>query len=581
MDRTAKIVLAVSFLLLMAWYPLVNKLYPPKPIPLTNTLSNASISNAIPSGTNRVGTNQVALNALPSELRPPAEEQLLTIENENARYHFSSHGGGLKLVELKKYQANVGCDAEKIGTTNLASLNTKAPLAALTLLGVGNGNYTLTRTGDLVRAEVALSNNVRLIKEYQLSTNYMVKTTMRWENHSSEAVTLPLREVIVGTATPAGSHDESLLLGLEWFNGEKAERIKETWFANKTFGCLPGQPRTEYIGGQSNVVWGTAHNQFFAMVAVPATPANQVIGRRIDLPAPTKTELANDPQTFAKPFGYQVSLQFVPVTIPAGSGYVEQIDLFAGPKEYKTLTRLPREMDRVMGFDGFFGSFAKGLLLSMNGLHGMGLSYAMAIITITVIIKLLFWPLTNASTKSMKRMAALQPQMKALQDKYKDDPAKMNRKLMEFMKEHKVSPVGGCIPILLQIPVFFGFYTMLQSAIELRGAEFLWACDLSKPDTIFFIPGLNLPINPLPILMAGTMFWQSSLTPPSPGMDPMQQKMMKYLPLMFVFFFYNASAGLALYWTVQNLISILQMKVTKAQDPTLKPGAAPAAPVKR
>jgi YidC/Oxa1 family membrane protein insertase len=195
-----------------------------------------------------------------------------------------------------------------------------------------------------------------------------------------------------------------------------------------------------------------------------------------------------------------------------------------------------------------------------------------------VIIKLIFWPLTKASTKSMKRMQALQPQMKAIQDKYKDEPAKKQQKLMAFMKENKVSPLGGCLPMVLQIPVFFGFYTMIRSAIELRGAHFLWACDLSKPDTVFMIPGFNFPLNPLPLIMGATMLWQTSLTPASPGMDPAQQKIMKYMPLMMVVFLYNFSAGLALYWTVQNLLTIAQMKLTKTSDPT-PPTVKPPVPV--
>ena len=127
--------------------------------------------------------------------------------------------------------------------------------------------------------------------------------------------------------------------------------------------------------------------------------------------------------------------------------------------------------------------------------------------------------------------------------------------------------------MLLQIPVFIGFYQMIQSAIELRGEQFLWACDLSKPDTIFVMPGLGFPVNPLPLLMGATMLWQARLTPASPGMDPMQQKIMKYMPLMFLFILYNFSAGLTLYWTVQNLLTIAQMKLTKTKD---GPGAAPA-----
>src|SRR4030095_8496039 len=228
--------------------------------------------------------------------------------------------------------------------------------------------------------------------------------------------------------------------------------------------------------------------------------------------------------------------------------------------------QLKNKIDLVMNYDGFFGWFAQVLLSSMNGLHKTGIPYWLAIVLITVIIKLLFWPLTNASTKSMKRMSALQPQMKAIQEKFKDDPAKMNKKVMEFMKEHKVSPLGGCLPLLLQIPVFIGFFQMVRSAIELRGAQFLWPCDLSKSDTVFVIPGLDFNVNPLPLLMGVTMFWQASLTPPSPGMDPAQQKIMKYFPLIFLFILYNYSAGLTLYWTVQNLLSIAQMKLTRSTE---------------
>jgi len=242
--------------------------------------------------------------------------------------------------------------------------------------------------------------------------------------------------------------------------------------------------------------------------------------------------------------------------------------MYIGPKEYKTFEKLSVEMenelDIVMDFNGFFGFFARALLRSMNGLHSWGLSYAWSIICITIIMKILFWPLTNASTKSMKRMSQLQPQMNEIKVKYKDNPQKMNQKTMEFMKENKVNPLGGCLPMLLQLPVFFGFFTMLRSAVELRGESFLWVCDLSSCDTVAVIGGF--PINPLPILMGVTMFFQASLTPPSPGMDPAQQKIMKYLPMMFVVFLYNFSSALTLYWTVQNLLTIIQTKLTKIAD---------------
>ncbi len=129
--------------------------------------------------------------------------------------------------------------------------------------------------------------------------------------------------------------------------------------------------------------------------------------------------------------------------------------------------------------------------------------------------------------------------------------------------------------MLLQIPVFFGFYRMIQSAIELRGARFLWVRDLSKPDTLFVIPGTTFPFNLLPLIMGVTMLWQARLTPPSPGMDPMQAKMMRYMPLMFLVFLYNFSAGLALYWTVQNLLTIAQTKLTELIQDTAAPAKVP------
>jgi YidC/Oxa1 family membrane protein insertase len=223
------------------------------------------------------------------------------------------------------------------------------------------------------------------------------------------------------------------------------------------------------------------------------------------------------------------------------------------------------------GYASFWGIgtfFAKLLLSVMNWLHDVtGLGYGWVIVLITVLIKLIFWPLTAASTRSMKRMQALAPEVKALKEKYKDDPQKFTQKQMELWKKNKVSPMGGCLPMLIQMPVFFGFLAMIRCAIELRGAHFLWVADLTKPDTVFMIPGLDFPFNLLPLLMVAVMVWQAHLTPPSPGMDPGQQKMMRYMPLIMLLFLYNYSSGMALYMTVSTLLGILQTKVTKSNQP--------------
>lgn len=577
MDRKSLIILFASFGLLMLWYPLTNKLFPPTVLPQNTNVVTTNIDLGVASSpaTNPVEASVPADLAGVSERVPlatSAVEQTVTIENQDARYTFTSHGGGLKFVELKEYRANVDCrKSAREQSTQLATLNATAPTPILAILGgpalQGDGVFTLTKTPTGVRAEKILTNGLHVVKDFSPSTNYLLRAAVRFENRSGQPLAVPAQEWVVGTSTPMGLRDESLMLGLEWYNGSDAQRVDDTWFANRTLGCIPGRPRTQFAGGSSNVVWGAVHNQFFTVVAVPAKPAPQLVGRKVALPPPTAEQRAADSKVLANPHGFEAAFLYPPLVLATNDVVERQFDVYAGPKEYNTLARLPNNLDLVMGFGGFFGFFAKALLLSMNGLHALALPYGLAIIVITVVIKLCFWPLTKASTRSMKRMQELQPQMKALQEKYKDDPRKMNAKLMEFMRENKVSPLGGCLPMLLQIPVFFGFYRMLQSAIELRGARFLWACDLSQPDTLFVLPGLNFPINPLPLVMGATMLWQARLTPPSPGMDPVQQKMMKYMPLMFMVFLYNFSAGLTLYWTVQNLLTIAQMKLTKSKEP--------------
>ena len=264
--------------------------------------------------------------------------------------------------------------------------------------------------------------------------------------------------------------------------------------------------------------------------------------------------------------GMETALSYPPANLPAHQAMEADVTFYAGPKEYNLLAHY--NLKRVMDFGHYTGFFSEALLTAMNVLHGIGLGYGFAIILITLVIKGIFWPLTRASTRSQKRMQALQPQLNAIAEKYKDEfPPKENLKTMEFMKEHKVSPLGSCIPMVIQIPVFFGFYWMLRNAIELRGVPFLWAHDLSQSDTVAYLPFLgNLPLNPLPLIMGATQLWQSHLLPASPGMEPGQQRMMRWMPLMFVAICYKMSAGLTLYWTVSNLLTILQTKITKMTD---------------
>jgi YidC/Oxa1 family membrane protein insertase len=180
-------------------------------------------------------------------------------------------------------------------------------------------------------------------------------------------------------------------------------------------------------------------------------------------------------------------------------------------------------------------------------------------VAITFLVKLLFWPLTHYSTLSMKKMQTVQPRIVEIREKYKDDPAKVQQKIMELYREEKVNPLGGCLPVVLQIPVFFALFNVFRGAIELRHASFLWVTDLSQPDTLPWLL-LGLPIRPLAILMSVTMFLQQKLTPSS--LDPMQARMMMIMTVFFAFIFYGMPAGLTLYWTVNQVLSIVQTLIT-------------------
>lgn len=600
MDRKSIAVIIACMGLMFLWQAvLVPKYFSEKrPIPAVDT-------NAVPTAV--TGTQAVSAAASPAAATSTAGESarpnlstnvvevFLTLTNENARYVFTSRGGGLDKVELVHFPETIARKRkDQPAATNVATLNTQAHLPVMTVLGgeslIGDGVFALTRTASGIRAEKTLANGLHIIKEFSPSTNYLLHASVRWENTSGNAIALPAQEWVVGTATPMGAYDDGTAVGLMWYDGNKSHDTTVAYFSDKKFGCMPTNPKTEYRDGASNVVWVAAHNQFFALVAMPEKSAQQVVARAIELPRPTEGRFSFTNSPVRK--GIEATLTYTATTIEPGKTLEQNVNLFIGPKEYNKLASIADQynnnVDQAMGFGwAVFAFFAKGLLLIMNWLnHALSIPYGWAIIVLTVTLKIVFWPLTAASTRASQRMAALAPQIAALKEKYKDDPAKFSAKQMEFYRENKINPVAGCLPMLVQLPVFFGFFTMLRTAIELRGASFLWATDLSRSDTIFMIPGMSfipflstpegLPLNILPLLYIGSALWQTHITPMSPGMDPSQQKLMRWMPLMFVVFLYNFSSGLALYMTVNNLLTILQTWMLRRKQ---LPVVATAAPV--
>ncbi|MFO7709236.1 MAG: membrane protein insertase YidC [Desulfobacterales bacterium] len=241
--------------------------------------------------------------------------------------------------------------------------------------------------------------------------------------------------------------------------------------------------------------------------------------------------------------------------------------LFFGPKSTEAVKQAGHELARVIDF-GMFDFLAKPCLWLMNKIYGVMPNYGLAIIVLTILTKVLLWPLGTKSYKSMSQMKKLQPLIQEIRQKHKNDRKRMNEEVMRLHRTYNINPLGGCLPMILQIPVFFALYRMLDSAIELRHAHFLWWInDLSAPDRLFrfgfSIPFMEPPfgIPVLTLVMGGTMFLQQKMTPPAG--DPTQAKMMLLMPVVFTFIFINFSSGLVLYWLVNNVLSIGQQYYTQ------------------
>lgn len=598
MDRTGIIAVTVCALLLGLWY-------------YESVKYDTYVTQHRALNTNYVATEQSPAPAAPAAAASNAPgfsfstnvpEHTITLTNHDACYTFTSRGGGIKSVELLDYPETISPRWKKQQATNpITTLNAGAPMPIMAILGdpnlVGDGDFSLAKINGGVEAEKPLSDGLVLTKDFHLSSNYLVDVTVTLKNDSGKPISVAAQQWIIGTALPMDVDDVSFTTygGAMYFDGISTHYCPPTYFATNTsiLGFYPRTPKTQFTGGNGNILWGAAYNQFFVIMTMAKTnqPGQELLATPVDL-------ASLGYQNASQLTGVQAALVFPAQTLAAEQVVQRQVTLFAGPKKFQTLEEISAQFQNRADLVWSFGSglatfwgvgtfFAKVLLVAMNGLHSLlpKLSYGWIIVLLTLLLRALFWPFMTASIRSMKKMQALAPEIKALKEKYKDDPQKFSQKQIELWRKNKVNPVSGCLPMAVQMPVFIGFYTMIRNAIELRGAHFLWVADLTKTDTLFVIPGVThipffstpqgLPFNLLPLLMVAVMIWQAHLQPVSPGMDPSQQKMMRYMPLIFLLFFYNYSAGMALYITVSTLVGVLQTRLIKNSSLAAS-GPAPA-----
>ncbi len=516
MEKRALIAVALSFLILFAY-----QYFFVKPEPQPQQVQKPS------------GTEQKPLEPA-SEVQPkplleiqtkniPSEEKEITVETDLYSAVFSSKGATIKYFELKKYKDNKG--------KNVVLLKSTGEIPAL---GIGSKEeFELSNASfNSMGKDIKLDNNKKsdsLTFEYA-SSGFSVRRTFTFYNDSYK---IDIKDELSGPSeywitvgTDFGIHDKtdtSTHYGPVLLKDD-TDRLE---FSPKDL----NEPKT--FKGQ--IKWIAQEDKYFFASIVPLNSMDE-----------------------ARVWKAKES----PVIALKGKAGINSFMLYAGPKEYDTLKALNRGLEHIIDF-GFFSILAVPLFWVLKMLYKITGNYGWAIVLLTIIVRIPFIPLINKSQKSMKKLQEIQPRMAEIREKYKKDPQRMQREMMEIYKTHKVNPLGGCLPILLQIPVFFALYKILLISIELRGAPYIfWIKDLSAPDTLFghlpaWLPLIGgFAVGPLPILMGATMLIQQKMTPTS--MDPMQNRLMLFMPVIFTFLFLNFASGLVLYWLVNNIFSIAQ-----------------------
>jgi YidC/Oxa1 family membrane protein insertase len=531
MERRVLAAAIISILILISFQYLVGHLYPHR---TDHPLPGEPVPTAAPAVAPFPAEAPAVAKAQP--LQPQAEVKRVTVDTEYYHATFVSTGARLESLQLKQHRSSVHSNSpwqETVVPGQGGELPFGVDLrgAGIVLSDAGAG-YQLDGSSLTLHGEESGSvefvwetEQVVLKKRFTFAGNrYGFGATIGATRIPAEYNELGLSWIKLADQTGKGPviFDRAFVL-----DGRK---LIEESFTHLADGKI-------IKGEKGDLTWSGFAGQYFLAAAVP--PEGRTY--RLWLKLRDRT--------------VEATLLF-PIAAPTAE---IPLDVYVGPKDVDTLEDVGRELTRAVNF-GFFSFIAVPLLHVLQFSHRFTGNYGVDIILLTVLIKILFIPLTNRSFKSMREMQKLQPQMAKIREKYKDSPEQMNKEIMEMYRRHKVNPLGGCLPMVLQIPVFVGLYEALSNAVELRHAPFmLWINDLSAPDRLGSIqlPFVDHPGVPvLTLLMGASMFLQQWMTP-SVG-DPAQQRVMMIMPLMFTFMFVNFPSGLVLYWLVNNVLTIAQ-----------------------
>ena len=571
MNKQEKIIAALIGMLLVGWVLYTNKTAAKRAeVARLNAPSvsvvDAGATNGVATAAQRAPATIVADKAVEIASvvihTPETPEQIVRIASDDIELALSSHGGVVKSVILKKFNTKPGA----AGEDNPSVVLDFSRFPAFELNGISglpkNAAYKIEQGADphSIILRSATQDGMLIERKLELLDDYQVKVSDTFKNLGSSALKLGTNSVCVGAMYRGSSKND--IVSIDAFPvGEEAKVMH--WDKNKAtkgfiggsggFGCggsksalgMPDQSSVPMFGAQR---WVAVKSRFFVSTLTSSVPNCGYEGT-------LERDVSKDKYVLNC---LSAKMRFSGHVLGQGESFTREYTMYVGPKKLALLKKMGNDMDAIMEF-GFFKIVCKPLVAILNFFHKYVRNYGIAIILLTILVRIIFWPLTHKSTKSMRRMQELQPELKALQALHKDNPQKLQKETWAIYKKNKVNPMSSCLPMVIQIPVFIALFTVLRSAVELRYAPFLWIVDLSEPENLFagMVPLVG-SLNILPFLMSGTMALQSYLTP-STGDKQQQKMMMIMMPVMMLFMFYSFPAALSLYWTVSQILAIVQM----------------------
>jgi YidC/Oxa1 family membrane protein insertase len=551
LDRNLLLAFALSFLVLTTWTLWQSKQrandFPEgiseSPIEQQTPTAGESPLKSVPNSKASEIAPPVAKSAAGEQVRPAP--RTIEVSTPFFTVELSTRGGGLSRWTLEQFRDASLPEHPKVELTTLEAgeIALATPFRELGLGDLSEADFQVEQPSPHDVVFVHRGGGITVRKAYSFDQeSYDFHLELRVENGSQQTIS-PTFELAWPTRERSTQDfaDHALLVLAD--GSVQRVRLTELGSAGFFSRFLGGVPETGPIVHTGEIDWAGAETRYFVSVFLPDVPREAQA--RFEVLEPSKAGAA--------------VLSFRPETIPPGQSFQREYRAYLGPKESDRLAAAGPSLERTIDRGwSWVAPLTAAFSWMLRASYSVIPNYGVAIILITVLVRLAMAPLMTKQMQSMRRLGELQPRMKEIQERFADDRQRQSEEMMKLYRQSGVNPLGGCFPMLLQFPVFIGLYYALQSSIDLRQAPFfLWIRDLSAPETLFLIPGLGIPVRVLPLLMGASMVFQSKLTPTS--VDPAQARMMMtVMPVMFTVLFYQFPSGLVLYWFVSNLLGIGQ-----------------------